>query len=952
MSGSTNGSASSHLNGSSTTSPDNILDNVQSLQFMELLYEQYLQSPSSLSDDWQAYFRQMKDVQGAASTQRIPSQRSIFNPSSLPETGLRRPDRLEVAGRQERLDQLIRNYRVRGHIMAELDPLGTTRKEPAELSPEFYGFTEEDLNSSFSTSWFGGPSVRTLREMLQWLRTTYCRSIGVQFMHIDSLSVREWLQSRMETTGNSFKLSVAQQQRILKRLSDAVHFEEFLHTKFIGEKSFSLDGGESLIPLLDMAIEKSADQGVKEIVIGMAHRGRLNVLANILGKNFRAIFREFVDQDPELQIGRGDVKYHLGYSSDWTTEQGNEVHLSLCFNPSHLEYINPVAQGRLRAKMDMSGDTKREKGLCILVHGDAAFAGEGVVQETLNMSELNGYNVGGTLHIILNNQVGFTTDPSDARSTTYATDVAKMLQVPIFHVNGEDPAAVAQVVRMALDFREKYQRDVVIDMYCYRKFGHNESDEPEFTQPLMYKNIKKRKSIFENYLDSLLALRGITKEEADQIVSERKQILDKELEIARKPSFIRCVDDPIGVWKDHFGGSVADADQVETAVSSQKLKDLAYKITDYPSNFTPHRKLIRILEQRREMGEGKRKLDWGTAELLAFASLIEEGHPFRMSGQDVERGTFSQRHAVFSDFETGNKFRPLQSLAKPDGIVEMYNSPLSEAGVLGFDYGYSLDCPDGLVIWEAQFGDFCNAAQVIIDQFIVSAEDKWHRFSSLVMMLPHGFEGQGPEHSSARLERFLMLAAEDNFQICNSTTPAQHFHLLRRQVLRKWKKPLVLMTPKSLLRLPAAGSDISDLANGTYQEVLDDPVTSQNPDSVQLVLLCSGKVYYDLVQNREERQLHNVAIVRLEQIYPIPFQQLADVLSKYPDGTTVRWVQEEPENSGASRFLRLQLGNHLFNKYPFESVERSASASPATGSKSSHKMEQSALMEEAFMAPN
>ncbi len=943
--------ASQH-NGSQQNGTYHIEDNATSLLFLESMYEQYRQSPETLSEQWQAFFAGLDQQDHPDLTEPVrPQQKpfTIFNPPSLNGGGLRRPQRLEVAGRQEKLDQLIRNYRVRGHILAEIDPLGSTRGNPPEVQPEFYGFTEEDMKSRFSTSWMGGPEVRTLREIVQWLKTTYCRSIGAQFMHIDSLHVREWLQARMETTGNRIKLTHQEQTRILKRLSDAVLFEQFVQKKFLGEKTFSLEGAESLIPLLDMAIEKAGREGTKEVVIGMAHRGRLNVLANIMKKSHRQIFREFVDTDPELSMGRGDVKYHLGFSHNWKTESGGNVHLSLCFNPSHLEFISPVALGRLRAKMDRERDFDHDSGLAILIHGDAAFIGEGVTQETLNLSELKGYRVGGALHVVVNNQIGFTTSSDESRSCTYATDIAKMLQIPIFHVNGEDPEAVAQVVNLALDFRKTFQRDVVIDMYCYRKLGHNESDEPSFTQPLMYRKIKKMKSVFENYLEQLLSMRGITREEAEKIVEERRIVLEQELEAAKKERYIRCLDEYGGYWYGYRGGSVSDADDVDTSVDAKELNRIMEVLTHYPEGFHPHRKLIRILEHRREMTKGTQPFDWAAAELLALGSVISEGRPLRMTGQDVERGTFSQRHAVLHDVEDGTVHRPLKDLAVNEGLVEVYNSPLSEIGVLGYEYGYSLDCPEGLVIWEAQFGDFSNTAQVIIDQFIASTEDKWHRFSGLVMMLPHGFEGQGPEHSSARLERFLTLAAEDNFQVVVPSTPAQHFHLLRRQVLRKWKKPLIIMTPKSLLRHPRCTSTLEDLATGEFKSILDDNLVPDK-QKVSRILLCSGKVYYDLLDHREKHERNDIAIVRLEELYPLPYLELQQVLSQYPVGTEVRWVQEEPENMGATRFLRAHFGNSIFDKYPLRSVERDASASPATGSKRSHTLEQASLMESAFAA--
>ena len=842
---------------------------------------------------------------------------------------------------------MIRNYRVRGHIIAAVDPLGKMPLPPAELDPGFYGIGEEDLDRELSTSWFGGPENRTLRQMIAWLKETYCRSIGVQFMHIDSLRVRLWLATRMETTGNRLKLTREEQLRILKRLADAVVFEEFIARKYVGAKSFSLEGGESLIPLLDMAIEKMGNDGIREIVIGMAHRGRLNVLANMMGKSPRAIFREFDDVDPERHIGRGDVKYHLGYSSDWTTSQGNSVHLSLCFNPSHLEFVNTVALGRMRAKQDRFGDGDRRRGAVILIHGDAAFAGEGVVQETLNLSELPGYTVGGAVHVIVNNQVGFTTSPHESRSSTYATDVAKMLQVPIFHVNGEDPEAVAQVVNLALDFRREFQRDVIIDMYCYRRRGHNESDEPEFTQPVMYQDIKSKKSTYSHYLDHLLTQRGVTKSEGKKLQTARREELDVELAEARRDDFIRCVDQLGGVWSGFCGGPVSEADEPSTSVTTDKLGRLLHDLTEPPPSFHVHPKLRRLLATRREMAAGTKPLDWGTAEAVAFGSLVADGVRFRMTGQDVCRGTFSHRHAVLYDYQTGEPFNLLTNVTEKTHLVQMSNSPLSEAGVLGFEYGYSLDCPEGLVIWEAQFGDFVNAAQVIIDQFIASAEDKWDRLSGLVMLLPHGFEGQGPEHSSARLERFLMLAAEDNLQITVPSTPAQYFHLLRRQTLRRWKKPLIVMSPKSLLRLPACTSPLDDLATGRFRRVIDDP-SIQHVGRVQRILLTSGKCYYDLIQHREETGRSDVAIIRVEELYPVPEAELLAILELYSEETPVVWVQEEPENMGAWRFLYCHFGNRLFKRHPFSMAVRAASSSPATGSQHSHRIEQHVLMEQAF----
>ncbi len=615
----------------------------------------------------------------------------------------------------------------------------------------------------------------------------------------------------MEGTENRCALTRREQLRILHGLTNAAVFEEFIQRRFLGAKSFSLEGAETLIPLLELAIEKAGEHKIDEIVLAMAHRGRLNVLANVMGKSPQRIFREFADIDPEMHLGRGDVKYHLGHSTDIKTASGHRIHLSLCFNPSHLEFVNPVAVGRMRAKQDRVDDVQRRRGMTILIHGDAAFAGEGIVQETLNMSQLEAYTIGGTLHVVVNNQIGFTTGASEGRSTTYATDVAKMLQIPIFHVNGEDPEAVAQVIRLAMDFRRQFQRDVVIDMYCYRRRGHNEADEPQFTQPLLYQAIEQRKNVREGYLDHLLKLGGIDQDAADHIVAELRNQLEQELSVAKSEEYVHRPD-MAGFWAFYIGGREREAAEVETDMPLDQLQLLLRKLADVPADFHPHPKILRFLESRREMADGKRPIDWSAAEALAIGSLAVQRLRVRMSGQDTERGTFSHRHAVLHDVTNGRTFMPLAHLAPDQAPVEIYNSPLSEAGVLGFEYGYSLDCPDGLVMWEAQFGDFVNAAQVIIDQFIVSAEDKWRRLSGVVLLLPHAFEGMGPEHSSARLERFLMLAAKDNIQVANVTTPAQYFHILRRQVLRVWRKPLVLMTPKSLLRHPSCVSTLEELA--------------------------------------------------------------------------------------------------------------------------------------------
>jgi 2-oxoglutarate dehydrogenase E1 component len=919
------------------------------LAYVEGLYEDYLREATSVPPDWQDYFRRE-----AAGEQRFtkPHFGPSFTPpgifSSSMATAGRTPGRFagaEAAALQDRIYLLIRLYRVRGHRMARVDPLGRPQPTPPELQPEFFGFTEADMGLPVYSETFQYDGPLTLGSLLERLRNTYCRSIGVQYMHIDDVSVRRWLQRRMEATENRLQISREEQWRILTRLTDAVTFEEFIRKKFIGATTFSLDGSESLIPLLDLAIEKAGEQGLREIVLGMGHRGRLNVLANIMGKSPRQIFREYADTDWKSYSGRGDVKYHLGHSTDYTTATGQKLHLSLCFNPSHLEFVNPVALGRTRAKQDRAAGAQRRHGMTLLIHGDAAFAGEGIVQESLNLSQLRHYEVGGTLHVIVNNQIGFTTCPEDGRSSTYATDVIKMLQVPIFHVNGEDPEAVAQVVRLAMDFRYEFKRDVVIDMYGYRRLGHNESDEPAFTQPVLYAAIAKRKSVREGYLEHLLQHRGLTQEEADTLAKERREILESELkesQSAKPPG-----EEPLrGVWAKYKGGPEPDED-LETGVPRERLAALLKAQTRLPADFHPHPKIKRLLQGKLKTAEEQLPLDWAAAESLAFATLAFQGVRIRLSGQDSERGTFSQRHAVLYDVLDGRPYMPLQHLEEGQAPVEICNSPLSEAGVLGFEYGYSLDCPDGLVLWEAQYGDFVNAAQPIVDQFITSAEDKWHRLSGLVLLLPHGFEGQGPEHSSARLERFLSEAAEDNIQIVYPSTPAQYFHCLRRQALRSWRKPLVIMTPKSLLRHPKVVSSFEDCAQGRFQRILPDS-SHTSADQVRRILLCAGKIYYELDAHREEAKRNDVALLRLEQLYPLRPKVLAAALKQYRDGTPVFWVQEEPVNMGAWAYLRLQFGESLLGRFPFAGIARPPSATPATGSPRRHKQEQAEIIKRAF----
>jgi 2-oxoglutarate dehydrogenase E1 component len=802
--------------------------------------------------------------------------------------------------------------------------------------------------------------------LLAALRDTYCRTVGVEYMHIDSLDVRKWLAQRMEPTHNRPAVSHRRQYRILFTLHQAELFEKFLHTKYVGQKRFSLEGGETLIPILDSLVERGPGLGVKEFVIGMAHRGRLNVLANVLRKPFEEIFTEFEDNYlPDSVSGDGDVKYHLGFSADVPTADDGKVHLSLAPNPSHLEVVNPIVEGRVRAKQRLHNDADRTAGVPILIHGDAAFAGQGVVMETLNLSNLAGYRTGGTVHVVVNNQIGFTTNPRDARSTQYCTDIAKFIQAPILHVNAEDPEACVYAAELALDFRQQFKRDVVIDMVCYRKWGHNEGDEPAFTQPLEYKNIRARDPISKVYADRLVEGPGeFTREmaaaleqefaeklkqaiaDADRAATEYRAKLDRALKAVKAgPPRKRGMEGFAGRWKGLATGY--SHDPVDTGVKPEVLDRIADAIGTFPEGFTPHEKLAPILAKRRDHVRGRKPVDWGTGEALAFGSLVLEGTPVRLSGQDSRRGTFTHRHATVFDFNTGQAYYPLANLDPKQAPFEVYDSSLSEMAVMGFEFGYSLDDPQSLVMWEAQFGDFANGAQVVIDQFLASSESKWNRSSGLVLLLPHAYEGQGPEHSSARPERFLQLCAEDNMQVAYPTTPAQFFHLLRRQVRRPFRKPLMVLTPKSLLRLPAASSPVEEFTPGhRFLEVIDD---GASPDAVTRVLVCSGKVYYDLAAKQEKLGTKAVAVVRLEQFYPWPEGQLRAVLravlSRYRRAREWVWVQEESQNMGGWQFAEPRLRAMGF---PFEYVGRDASASPATGSHHAHEVEQQELVEAAF----
>ncbi len=888
---------------------------------IEDLYERWRRDPVSVDESWQAFFAGFELAAGRAAT-------------------------VVDSGSQTAIVRLIDAYRELGHFLARLDPLGEPKATHPLLELSEFGLNEADLDRSFDTSYFLGLPRATLRQLLAALRQTYCGTIGVEYMHVQDTRIRRWLQERIEPNHNRPNYGRRRKLRILMEIHYAELFEKFLHTRYVGQKRFSLEGAETLIPILDAIVEKSPELEIREIVMGMAHRGRLNVLANILRKPYQEIFAEFEDvAAPEAMDGDGDVKYHLGFSGDITTAHGSKVHVSLTPNPSHLEAVDPVVEGRTRAKQNLYHDTERKIGIPLLIHGDAAFSGQGLVAETLNLSQLAGYTTGGTVHIVVNNQIGFTTSPNDARSTTYCTDVAKMLQVPIFHVNGEDPEAAVYVAELALEFRQTFNKDAVIDLFCYRRHGHNEGDEPSFTQPLMYTKIKERPTLTEVYTEQLIMRGDLTTEETEGIDRDFQAMLQNaQQEIRKTPPKTRGMRGFAGRWN---GFTTQYSHQaVQTGVPYNTLRRITEGLTRIPPDFTPNPKIARLLETRREEMEKKQPVDWAFAESLAFGSLLLEGTPIRLSGQDSRRGTFSQRHAGLYDAVTGERYFPLNSLSPDQAPFQAYDSLLSEAAVLGFDFGYSLDDPLSLVIWEAQFGDFANGAQVIIDQFIVCSESKWQRDSGLVMLLPHGYEGQGPEHSSARLERYLQACAEDNIQVCYPSTPGQYFHLLRRQMKRPFRKPLIVMTPKSLLRHKRAVSPIDELVNGQFHEVLDD--TEVDPARVKRVVLCSGKVYYDLLERRLEEKKTDVALVRVEQFYPFPVEALRQIQETYSESQEWVWAQEESLNMGGWTFMEPRL-RALGCEARY--VGRDTSASPATGSHHIHAREQKDLVTAAISGP-
>jgi 2-oxoglutarate dehydrogenase E1 component len=858
---------------------------------------------------------------------------------------------LHSADKHARVLRLIHSYRARGHRIAQSDPLGGQSTYFPELDPAHYGFGNEDLDSPFIAGDLPGGSVQTLRQILTRLGQTYCGPIGVEYTHVQDPGRKAWLRELMEESQNRPNLDDGERRRILEKLAAAELFESFLHTKFLGQKRFSLEGGESLIPLLDHIVENAPAFDMREVVFGMAHRGRLNVLANILGKSYESIFSEFEDSPMvDAPFGSGDVKYHKGYSTDRRTATGERVHLTLTSNPSHLEAVDPVVEGRAKAKQVRAGDVDGETIVPVIVHGDAAFAGQGIVAETLNLSQLTGYCTGGTIHVIVNNQIGYTTTPSEARSTLYCTDVAKMIQIPIFHVNGDHPEAVIHCVKLAMAYRQRFGDDVVIDLVCYRRHGHNEGDEPAFTQPRLYRKIREKKSVGEIYREKLVTGDRLSLEEAERIEQQRHDALKEALaSIQTKPPGPDEPYEPHGPWTGY--SRTRSDEEVETALPVEQLVRISEGLARVPSYFQVHKKLQSILDSRGRAVKEDLPIDWGLGEAFAYGSLLIEGTPVRLSGQDCSRGTFSHRHAVLVDQDSGEEYAPLDHLAESQARFEVYDSLLSEAAVLGFEYGYSLADPSTLVLWEAQFGDFVNGAQVIIDQFISSAHVKWGRMSGLVMLLPHGYEGQGPEHSSARVERFLQTCAEDCAQVVNCTTPAQFFHVLRRQMRRAWRAPLVVFTPKSLLRHPKAASRVADFTTGGFQEVIDDPIAAARADEVRRVLVCTGKVYYDLVAERGKRfggREHEVAILRIEELYPWPERRLLELFARYGAAAKWTWVQEEPLNMGAWTFVRERLREVLGDKVPLAHTGRPEAASPATGSLRVHKAQLVQLLEDTF----
>jgi len=917
-----------------------ILADAYNRDLLEATYQQWLTEPNSVDATWQSFFAGA-EFAGNGIHRKIDELHPPIAGDMRLQTGVVR---------------LISWYRQVGHLQAHIDPLSAVAPPPHPmLQLETFGLREADLDTTVDVSMaFGLTAPTTLRALVEHLKATYCGRIGIEFMHIDSLEKRTWVAERIEPKRIKANLELSKKYRTLMILHYATMFEQYLHTKYVGQKRFSLEGGEVLMPMLDAIVEAAPGLGMKEIVIGMAHRGRLNVLANLLQKPFEQIFNEFEDVYlPETtKDGDGDVKYHMGFSADIRTTSGGSVHLSLSPNPSHLEAVNPVVEGRVRAKQRQYNDADRAQGVPLLIHGDASFAGQGLVAETLNMANLAGYRTGGTVHLVVNNQIGFTTGPRDARSTQYCTDIAKFIQAPIFHVHGESPEEAVYVAQLALEYRQKFKSDVVVDLVCYRKYGHNEGDEPSFTQPVEYRIIKEKQPPAYVYQAALVAENSIHEEEAHAITEQFKAKLDAALSgVKAKIKAGKTTPKKMVGYTERWEKLTKDYSHApaDTTIKLEHATTIATQLVTAPEGFAWHPTIKKLAEKRRDMILSGSGIDWAVGEALAFGGLVLEGHTVRLSGQDCRRGTFSHRHSSYFDQNDGTPTTPLANLDPNQSTFEVYDSLLAEAAVLGFEYGYTLDDPQALVMWEAQFGDFVNGAQVIIDQFIASGESKWNRSSGLVMLLPHGYEGQGPEHSSARLERFLQLCAEDNLHVCNFTTPANFFHALRRQVKRNFRKPLIVMTPKSLLRLPAAVSKLGDFTTGRFHEILGDATIAEAAAAdVKRVILVSGKLYYELAEQRQKLELKNVAILRMEQFYPWPEEQLKAELAKYAGATEFVWAQEEPHNNGGWFFVEPRL--RAMGR-PFEYIGRDPGASPSTGSLFVHKHEQSELIDAALTKP-
>ena len=912
--------------------------------FIEGLYEDYLANPASIPENWRRYFDSLQQ-QGVHDVAHTPIQRAFAAMPRQAATPVEAtPDRKQVA-----VLQLINAYRFLGVRNAHLDPLARhALPDVPELDPAYYGFTKADMDTTFETGSLVAAQRMTLREIVNFLRQTYCGSIGAEYMYIGDIAQKRWLQQRFESVRGTANYDVAQRRRILERLTAAEGLERYLHTKYVGQKRFSLEGGETTIPLLDHLLQRARGAGVQEAVIGMAHRGRLNVLVNILGKVPAMLFAEFEGHHAE-HLSSGDVKYHNGFSSNILTPSG-AMHVTLAFNPSHLEIVNPVVEGSVRARQHTRGDHEGGLVMPILLHGDAAFAGQGVVMETLNLSQTRGYRTGGTVHIIVNNQIGFTTsDVRDARSSLYCSDVAKMIEAPIFHVNADDPEAVLLVTEIALDYRMTFQRDVVIDLVCFRKLGHNEQDEPLVTQPFMYRYINKHPGTRALYAQRLVEAGVLKSDEPDVMMAEYRRMMDEGISpVATAPRELML--ENAQRWMRYIPGEPWDV-PVNTAVPRERLKFLAERLTSIPENFTMHSRVEKIIADRRAMGRGELSLDWGMAENLAYASLLTEGYAVRVSGQDVGRGTFFHRHAEIHsqnrvDWREG-PYVPLANLEQGQSDFVVINSILSEEAVLAFEYGYATAEPDTLTIWEAQFGDFANGAQVVIDQFIASGEAKWGRMCGLTMLLPHGYEGQGAEHSSGRIERYLQLCADYNIQVCVPSTPAQMFHLLRRQMLRQMRRPLIVFTPKSLLRSKDAASPLKWLYEGAFLPVMPEADTL-DASKVKRIIACSGKVYYELVASRRERGIQDMAIIRLEQLYPFPHDAFEAQIAAYPNATEVLWCQEEPGNQGAWHRIQHYLLRHMRPNMKLGYALRVTSASPAAGYLAVHNEQQKAVIEAAF----